>query len=50
MNLTEANVGESCIVKDIATDDESCKRFCFVWAATAEKLLRSFRVKNPDIR
>ena len=29
MNLTEANVGESCIVKDIATDDEELKAFLF---------------------
>ena len=28
MNLTEANVGESCIVKDIVTDDE-LKAFLF---------------------
>ena len=29
MNLTEANVGESCIVKDIVTDDEELKAFLF---------------------
>ena len=29
MNLTEANVGESCIVKDIATEDEELKAFLF---------------------
>lgn len=29
MNLTEANVGESYIVKDIATDDEELKAFLF---------------------
>ena len=29
MNLTEANVGESCLVKDIATDDEELKAFLF---------------------
>ena len=29
MNLTEAKIGQDCIVKDIAADDEELKSFLF---------------------
>lgn len=39
MNLSEAKEGKEYIVKDILTDDEELKNFCFLWDVTAESRL-----------
>lgn len=40
MNLLDAKEGEEYIVKDIMSDDEELKSFCFLWAVTAVNPLR----------